>query len=1142
MTFDEILEQVIALLKQQGRVSYGAVRRRYNLDEAYLKDLTDEIIKAQRLATDEDGSVMVWAGDAGVESPKPGSQTDQSTPATQEEPPTQINSQPVESHQPSPERRQLTVMFCDLVGSTELSGQLDPEDYREVVQAYQKVCTEVIQRYDGHIAQYLGDGLLVYFGYPQSHEDEAQRAVYTGLGILDAMRQLNEHLESETNFRLALRIGIHTGLVVVGDIGEGARREQLALGETPNIAARIQGLAEPDTVVISEVTYQLIQGYFEYQNLGKQRLKGVTEPVNVYRMIRESTHSRLGHATARGLTPLIGREQEFHFLLDRWRQVKNGDGQVVLLSGEGGTGKARLVQVVQTQVENEPHIRLECRSFPYYQNTTLYPITDLLQRILQFQPDDTPADKLEKLEQALIQYHVPLGSSVCLLADFLSLPMPQNLHTPLYLSPRQQRQKTLEGLVTLLLKMSEQEPLLFILVDLHWADPTTLELLDRLIDQISKTSILMLLTCRPTFKPSWNSHAHFTEMPLNRLSDPQAEQLIEHLSHAQPLPRELRQQIVERSDGIPLFIEEMTKAVLASDILQESDDQYVLAGTLTSLAIPNTLQDSLMARLDRLVSAKGIAQLGATIGRQFSYEVLRAVSQLDDETLQRELHRLVHADLLDQQDVPPQAHYLFRQALIAEAAYQSLLKSTRQQYHQRIANVLGTQFSEIAERQPELVAHHYTSGGLYEQAVVYWEQAGQQAIAHSAYVEAIHHLNQGLALITALPETEKRIRQELLLLTALGSALIAMHGYTATDVEATYARALPLCQRVGDVRQQFEIVRGLYMCAVVGAQLPRAHNLAKQLLQLVQSSSHPDLLVLAHYTRGQNLFLLGQITPALESLAKGVRCVPHPHHSVVLVDTDVSARSYTAWALWLRGCADQSSQQNEEALRGAETLSNPFLMAFALIYASSFYQRCRETQRMQKAVERAIAIASEQGFTHWLSQGRILRGWIVAMRGQTEMGLAQMQHGLDHLQVIGAHVLLPYFLSLVADVYYRMGQPECGLQVVSEALTHSHRTRERWWEAELYRLKGNLLLQLSQDNPTEAETCFHQSLDIARDQDAKVLELRTSTHLARLCQSQGKTVEARELLEPVYNWFTEGFDTADLIDAKTLLDELERSR
>jgi class 3 adenylate cyclase len=733
MTFDEMLAQVLDLLQRQGRVSYRALKRRFDLDDEYLEDLKAEIIQARRLAVDEDGVALVWTGEIPPQpsSPAPlAPQREKQSDRSVEQ--ARLGSLPVAGHEASDaERRQLTVLFCDLADSTALAGQLDPEDLREVIQAYQATCAAIIQRFDGHIAQYLGDGLLVYFGYPQAHEDDASRAVRAGLAIIEAFGNLNTHLERDRRIRLAVRVGIHTGLVVVGAMGSGGRHEHLALGETPNIAARLQGLAAPDTVVISAATHQLVQGLFTCQALATPTLKGVAQALAVYQVSGASqAQNRFEVAVTRGLTPLVGREEEVGLLRRRWDQVAEGHGQVVLLSGEAGIGKSRLVQELREHVGPAGAMRMTFRCSPYAQHSALYPMIEHLQQFLQWQRDEAPETKLAKLEQVLQGSHLPLQEVVPLFAALLSLPPPE--HCPqLTLSPQQQQQQTQEALLAWLLEEAERQPVLMVWEDLHWADPSTLEWLGLCLDQAPTARLLALLTCRPEFRSPWAMRSHLTQLTLSRFTRPQGEAMVARVAGGKALPGEVMQQIVAKTDGVPLFVEELTKMVLESGLLQKRDDRYELTGPLPPLAIPTTLHDSLMARLDRLATVREIAQLGATLGREFTYELLQAVWPLDEETLQRGLRRLVDAELLYQRGMPPQSRYLFKHALIQEAAYQSLLKSTRQRYHQQIAQVLETKFPDTVKTHPELLAHHYTEAGLSAKAVGYWQRAGQRALAGS---------------------------------------------------------------------------------------------------------------------------------------------------------------------------------------------------------------------------------------------------------------------------------------------------------------------------------------------------------------------------------------------------------------------------
>lgn len=763
-----------------------------------------------------------------------------------------LRSQPAA---PEAERRQLTVLFCDLVDSTALAERLDPEEWREVVQTYQEICAEVVRRVDEHIAQYLGDGLLIYFGYPNAHEDDAQRAVRTALGMVEAVR----HAPLLQAQGVRVRLGIHTGLVVVGEIGSG-KREQLALGDTPNIAARLQGLAEPNTVMISAATHRLIAGFFDCYDGGLQSVKGVSAPVQVYRVLCESNvQSRLELEVSTGrLTPLVGRAHEVGLILERWTAAQAGDGQVVLLTGEPGIGKSRLVQEVKERVVQQGVVCWEFRCSPYHQNSALYPVLTPLQRVLQFEQDDTAQTKLAKLQQVLTRYHFPQPDTSSLLAALLSLPQPEDA-LPLTLSPQKQKQKTQEALVAWLMEEAERRPVYCVWEDVHWADPSILELLGLLLDQAPTARLLVLLTARPEFTPPWSSRTHLTPLTLARLPRTQAGEMIREVTGGKPLPTEVQRQIVNKTDGVPLFVEELTKMVLESGLLREANGQYELAGPLPPLAIPTTLHDSLMARLDRLATAREIAQLGATLGREFPYELIQAVAPGDEQSLRHALAKLVEAEVLYQRGAPPHARYVFKHALIQDAAYQSLLKSRRQQYHQQIAHVLEERFGGIAETQPELVAHHHTEAGLIEQAIPYWQRAGQRAIERSANAEAIAHLKKGLELLKVLPDTPARAQQELLLQDTLGPALMANRGWAAPEVGQAYTRAHELCQQVGSTPQLFPTLWGLWQFTVSRAEHQTARELAEQLLKLVQEGQDSALLMNAHFTLGLTLFWPGEV-------------------------------------------------------------------------------------------------------------------------------------------------------------------------------------------------------------------------------------------------------------------------------------------
>jgi class 3 adenylate cyclase/predicted ATPase len=1141
MDYDAILAQVLALLQQEHRLSYRILKRRFALNDNDLEDLKEDLIYAKKLAVDEDGRVLVWTGGT---SRAPTTASPLPPPAASDVYPTQVETTPAIPHTPEAERRQLTVLFCDLVDSTKLASQLDPEDLREVVRAYQEACAKVIARFEGHIAQYLGDGLLVYFGYPLAHEDDAQRAVRAGLGIVEAVGQLNTRLAQGRGVRLAVRLGIHTGLVVVGEVGGGTRQEQLALGETPNLAARLQGIAAPNTVVISAATHQLLGGFFACQSLGTLPLRGIAQPLEVYKVLYEGmARSRLEAAGSTGLTPLVGREQEVALLLERWTQVKDGLGQVVLLSGEAGIGKSRLVQVLKEHVAAEFQTWLTpCQCSPYYQNTALYPMIELLERVaLHFEREESPQQKLRKLEGFLVQYGLPLAEAVPLFTSLLSLPLLAD-YAPLTVSPEQQKQQTLHALLTILLRIAEQQPLLFVIEDLHWVDPTTLELLSLLVDQGPTARILALLTCRPDFSPLWTGRAHLTQLTLPRLPRRQAAEMTHQVAHGKALPPEVVEQVVAKTDGVPLFVEELTKMVLESGLLREGEDRYELTGPLPPLAIPATLHDSLMARLDRLATVKGIAQLGATLGREFAYDLLQAVSPWDETTLQRGLHQLVEAEFLYQQGLPPQATYLFKHALIQDTAYQSLLRSTRQQYHQRIAQVLEGRFPEICAMQPELLAHHFTEAGLHAPAVEAWREAGQRSAARSAYVEAIAHVSKGLEVLANLPETAIRTEQELVLHLMLGTALQTTKGYATPAVEQVYARARELSQQVRESPQLLQVLLGLRGFYHVRGDFHTARELGEQAMALTSRVQDPELMADAHYSLGHTLFSLGAFTTARAHFEHGVASAGRqaqraaPFASVI--HPEVSNRALLAASLGYLGYVDQALTQVQQGCAVAQELRHPPSLEFALSYMARVHLLRREAPPAHTHSAAALAIAEEQRFAQRAGGNAVLRGWAVSRQGQAEEGIAQIRQGIAAFRATGATAWCHYWLALLVEASMAAGQIAQGLSAVTEALTLVRQNGECFHEAELHRLHGELLLQQPSPAIPQVLTCFHHALEVARHQEAKLLELRAAMSLARLWQQQGKRTEAHELLAPVYGWFTEAFDTADLQEAKALLEAL----
>ena len=1063
---------------------------------------------------------------------------------------------------PEVDRRQLTVMFCDLAGSTSLSERLDPEELRDVLSDYQAVCAKAIRRFEGHIARYFGDGLLVYFGYPHAHEDNAQRAVRAGLAIIEGMKNLNARLQQENELRLEVRIGIHSGLVVAGDMDKGGKLELMAIvGETPNIAGRIQALAEPNTVVISAATHRLIVGFFECQALGARTLKGISYPISVHQVLAIKDRNRIDIAATTGLTPLVGREQVVGLLLERWEQSVEGTGQVVLLSGEPGIGKSRMVQMLKEHVKGKSAAQknataisgawaeispiIECRCSPYHQNSALYPIIDMLQRVvLGFEREDSSQNKLAKLQEFLAFSKLSDEEYVPLFAVFLSVPLTHDRFPPLRLSPQQQRQKTLEALLEIFLVRTDRQPVLLIVEDLHWADPSTLEFLNLVVDRGSTPSLLTLLTFRPDFSPSWLTSPHVTPITLNRLTRKQVAIMVEHVTKGKLLPSEVMRQIVSKTDGVPLFVEELTKMVLESGLLREREAGYELTQPRLSLAIPTTLQDSLTARLDQLGTAKEVAQLGAVLGSQFTHEVLQGVSSFDEMTLQKELSRLVDAGLLSHQQISQSGGttYVFRHPLIREAAYHSLLKSTRGQYHRQIAQVLVERFSEFAETQPGVLAHHYTEAGLNDEALVYWQRAGQRAIERSANVEAIRHATRGLELLGTLPDNPEISQHELILQTTLGPALIATRGYAASEVVDAYNRARELCQELGETPQLFPVLFGLWLAHLVRAELQTARELGEQLLNLAEHTKDRALFLEAYRALGATLCYLGDFLTSQERLEHGIslydsqqlRSRTFFHY---LADARLTCLSYSAAVLWMLGYPDQALRRIHEVLALAKTIDHPFSTAVALHFAGMVHQCRREVEAAKEHAEAVRAISTEQGFTLWASAGTFGEGWALNEQGMEAVGIGKMQLGLTDWRATGAEIMRPYFHALLAEAYAKAKKPEEGLSELADALEAVERGGERFFEAELYRIKGELLL-LRGDAEVDAEECLCRAFEIAQRQSAKSLELRAAVSLSRLRESQGKQAEARTMLTQICGWFKEGFDTADFKTAQTLLNDL----
>jgi class 3 adenylate cyclase/predicted ATPase len=1000
------------------------------------------------------------------------------------------------------ERRQVTVLFCDLVGSTELSGYLDPEDFHEVVQAFQEACAAVVGRYDGQVAKQMGDASVVFFGYPQAHEDDAHRAVRAGLGMVEAVKELNTRLQREKDVRLAVRVGVHTGLVVASQMGSVD-----AIGETPNVAARLQALAEPDTVLISEATQGLIAGYFDCRELGPRRLKGVAREMPVHLVLHESgARSRLDVAAAVGLTPLVGRWTERAALFEAWDEVAAGRMRVVFVSGEAGIGKSRLVRELAEHVAEDASAWLTpCQCSSYRRNTAFYPIVDVLERVvLTFQPDEDTEARLRKLEGWATQYGHPVDETVPLLAPLFAIPLGDR-YGPLPMTPELQRNMVMETLVGTLRSRAAQQPLLFVMEDLHWADPSTLDLLSLLMDRAADVPMLVLLTFRPDFRPPW-SGLEAREIALGRLDPDRVAELAQEVAGGRELPPEVRDQIVTKADGVALFAEELTKNVLESGVLREGPRGFRLVGEAPSVSIPATLEGTLLARLDRLTTAREIAQVAAVLGREFPHDLIVRVGiglgMFDEQAVQRGLAQLVEAEILFESVSSEGVTYVFKHALIRDAAYELLLRSRRREYHARVADVLAKGPAETWDTEPEVLAHHYTEAGMCEEAIVFWQRAAQRAIKASGNLEAIAYVERGLELLEGVRDERARAKYELDLQVTLGMPLIATRGYAAGEVERSYGRARALSLRVGDTPQLPNILWGLWVYYLTGGPLRSALEMADQHAEL--AVAHPDdssIEIETYQLKGIPLFYIGHPDRALPHLSRGSeRYDRELHHANVFshggADTGVALMTHEALALWVLGRADEATERMEAAMTCARGLSHPFSLAFAHYYRAWLHKLRRDEQSALEDSTAAIAICEEFGFPFWGLSSAAIRGTTLVHLGRVDDGIAEARESIAAYEATGALLCRSALLGLLADAYLAAGLPEEGVAAVDDALAGLSMREERWWEPELHRLRGELLWLAARED--DALASLRLAVDVARGQGARAWELRAAESLAML--------------------------------------------
>jgi predicted ATPase/class 3 adenylate cyclase len=1038
------------------------------------------------------------------------------------------------------ERRQLTVMFCDLVGSTAISARLDPEDLSNVLGAFQKACVSAVAVFGGSVAKFMGDGALVYFGYPEAHEDDAERAVRAGLALLDTIAVMRLPVP----VRPQVRVGIATGLVVVGElIGEGGAQERVAVGETLNLAARIQAAASPDSVVVAELTRRLAGVAFDYDDLGPHELKGIPGAARLWRVTGESgTRGRFDNRAAKGLTPLVGRAEEIGLLRRRWDYAKEGDGQLVLLSAPPGFGKSRLTQSFREQLDDSPVTCLQYFGSPFHVNSPFHPFIRQLERAAGIVRTDAAAQKLDKLESILKGSAESRIEDVSLMAALLSLPFGER-YPRLQITELVQKQRTMELLEEQLVLLSRHSPVLVVFEDAHWVDPSSIELMNSAILRVANLPVMIIVTHRPEFPPPWLDLGHATVLKLNQLGRSQVLELIHKAAGGKTLPEAIIEQIASKSQGVPLFIEEITRSILESGDLEEYRDRYVLRQSIREFTIPSTLQDSLIARLDRLGSAKDVVLTASIIGREFSYELIEAVSSISQAMLLADLGRLVQSDLLEQSGTPPHSRYVFKHALILDAASQSVLKVRKRELHQRIAEVFTSRFPEVAANEPELLAHHYTEANVVDSALAFWRQAADRAVARLAYVEALGHVDRAMKLIATLPEGAERDEWELCFLVIEGPSRMALDGWDSPAAERLYEEARTVAERLGRPAEVFRSIWGLWMGAHSSGQHVRAHELYREIFGLLGQTNDPEYVVQAHHAGGSQMVAEGVPRVALahvDQLLTNYRMDVHGNLALIYGAHDPACCSLgmRALSLAMLGYLDEALAESEKALELSERLGHKPSISHTHLFRAELSIILNRTEEAEAHLNTSMSLAKRFSLAAYLNAGDLMHGFVRALGGEVEIGIRQAEAALATLvSVPSRRFHLPIRIAIVGRAKMTGGDIEGALALLETALEAASSTGERWYEPELLRLKAGMLLT-QPEQQAAAEHCLKAAITLAQRQEAKFWELRAATALAGLWKQQGRRAEARDLLAPVFGWFTEGLGTGDVKASAALLNEL----
>jgi class 3 adenylate cyclase/predicted ATPase len=1154
MTFDEVLVQVLELLQREGRLSYRALKRRFALDEEYLEDLKAEIIDAKQLAFDEDGKVLVWSGkdSLGSSVQRLESKPILYTPKHLAERILAEQAAMAARSTSDGERKTITALFADIKNSMILIEDLDPEEARAIVDPALRLMMDAVHRYEGYVAQSTGDGIFAFFGAPIAHEDHPQRALYAALRMQEDMRQYSDKLRLEKGVPMQIRVGLNTGEVVLRSIRkDDLHTEYTPIGHSTSLAARMESLATPGSIVVSEYIYKLTEGYFEFKALGAAQVKGVSEPVPIYEVVGVGPlRTRLQLAARRGLARFVGRQNEVAQMRRALEQTTGGQGQIVAAMGEPGVGKSRLFHEFKLRSQAGCLV-LETFSVSHGKAYAYLPLIELLKNYFQLTLQDDERKRREKITGKGLTLDRSLEDTLPYLFFLLGIAEPTS---PLQqMDPQIRRRRTLEAIKRLLMRESLNQPLILIFEDLHWLDNETQAFLSLLGESIPTASILLLVNYRPEYRHDWGSKTYYTQLRLDPLGPAEAEEMLtalleEKIGMHAPL-QDLRRFILEKTEGNPFFMEEIVQALMEQGILARDVGAHGRAPLPTDLHIPPTMQAVLASRIDRLPAAeKELLQTLSVIGKEFSLSLLQQVVNKPEDELHGLLSHLQAAEFIYERPAFPEVEYTFKHALTQDVAYNSLLIERRKVLHERTAQAIEVLYPSRLEDHYSDLAHHYSRSGNTAKAIEYLHLAGQQAVQRSANAEALSQLTAALELLPTLPDTPGRTQQELTLYLALGPPLSMLKGQGAPEVGATYRRARELCQQLGDASQLFPVLVGLRLFYTFQAgELQTARELGEQMLWLAQQQHDPALLLMAHYGLGSPLAFLGELRQARHHWEAGLALYnPQQHRALAFrygIDPGVACYGLGAsTTLWPLGYPEQTLRSSQQGLRLAEEVAYPHNLAYGLFFAAMVHQLRREEQLTQARAEALITLATEHGFAQFMAQGLALRGWALTMQGQGEDGLAQLQQGLTAYRATGAELWRPYWLALLAEAYGKMGRTEEGLAAVAEALSVIDRTGESLWTAELYRLKGGLTLAQSsvqglESRVKEAEECFQKAIEIAQRQQAKSWELRAVMSLSRLWQQQGKKAEAQQMLAEIYGWFTEGFDTADLKEARALLEE-----